>query len=98
MRVASDSDASAPTSFLNLGANSLALFNAGQVRYRNPCLVIAGTGLQRQEGNVPHAVQSLALEIVELNKLGGVALRLHDVVVLASPVQLPRVLAVPASL
>jgi hypothetical protein len=44
--------------------------------------VIAGASLQRQEGNVVQTGKCIRFQIVKLNKLGGVAVRPDDDVVL----------------
>ena len=81
MRVAPEADGSSPAPLRNLRAKVFCFFAFLQARYRNPCLVIAGAGLQRQEGSIVKTGECVCFDIVELNKLGGVAGRPDDDVV-----------------
>jgi hypothetical protein len=51
-------------------------------RDRDPCLVITGRGLKRQERGLPYPAESLRVQIVELHEMHLIARRPDDDVVL----------------
>ena len=52
-------------------------------RYRNPCLVIAGARLKREESDLPYPAQGCLVEVIELHELRFAAVRPDDDVIAA---------------
>jgi len=80
--VAPDADGSAPCPFAQAPGKFLGFLSALEVRYRDPCLGIAGTRLQRQESYILNLVDAVGFQIIELDELSGAAVRADDDVVL----------------